>query len=31
MGAGNVGQIAAQLPQLLAETLQDRVSTGNDL
>lgn len=26
MGAGNVGQIAAQLPQLLLETLQDKVS-----
>ena len=31
MGAGNVGQIAAQLPQLLAETLQGKASTGNDL
>jgi len=27
MGAGNVGQIAAQLPQSLAEALQDKLST----
>jgi UDP-N-acetylmuramate--alanine ligase len=31
MGAGNVGQIAAQLPQLLAETLQDKSTAGKDL
>jgi UDP-N-acetylmuramate--alanine ligase len=30
MGAGNVGQIAAQLPQLLTETLQGKVSARND-
>jgi len=30
MGAGNVGQIAAQLPQLLAETLQGKTSAGSD-
>jgi UDP-N-acetylmuramate--alanine ligase len=30
MGAGNVGQIAAQLPQLLAETLQGKATTGSD-
>jgi len=30
MGAGNVGQIAAQLPQLLAEALQGKVLTGSE-
>ena len=30
MGAGNVGQIAVQLPQLLAEAFRDKISTRND-
>ena len=31
MGAGNVGQISAQLPQLLAEALQGKFPAGTDL
>jgi UDP-N-acetylmuramate--alanine ligase len=30
LGAGNVGQIAAELPELLAETLQCKFYSGND-